>query len=134
MKLKLFNNLVFISPDKDLVLDSAHLIKIYFLIPSPVEMNTIAMMRNTINILNIQPEVDILKVSFSLILYQSWQFIWQFEERNAYLEAFMAFDKGNNGVISTKNLIHALRRVGLNPTEVRQVLNPQKPSSVQNKL
>ena len=32
----------------------------------------------------------------------------------------MAFDKNNNGVISNKNLIHALRRVGLNPTEVRE--------------
>ena len=40
------------------------------------------------------------------------------EERRLYLEAFMAFDKKNNGVISNKNLIHALRRVGLNPTEV----------------
>ena len=47
-------------------------------------------------------QVDILKV----------------EERRLYLEAFMAFDKKNNGVISNKNLIHALRRVGLNPTEV----------------
>ena len=36
------------------------------------------------------------------------------------MEAFRAFDKGNNGVISTKNLIHALRRVGHNPTEVRK--------------
>ena len=30
----------------------------------------------------------------------------------------MAFDKNNSGVISNKDLIHALRRVGLNPTEV----------------
>jgi len=54
------------------------------------------------DILKIEPEVDILKV----------------EERKAYLEAFMAFDKNNSGVISNKDLIHALRRVGLNPTEV----------------
>ena len=74
MKLKLFNNLVFIWPDKDLVLDSAHLIKIYFLIPSPVEMNTIAMMRNTINILNIQPEVDILKASFESYIFKVYSF------------------------------------------------------------
>ena len=44
--------------------------------------------------------------------------ILKVEERRLYLEAFMAFDKKNNGVISNKNLIHALRRVGLNPTEV----------------
>ena len=55
------------------------------------------------DILKIQPQVDILKV----------------EERRAYLEAFMSFDKTNSGVISNKNLIHALRRVGLNPTEVK---------------
>ena len=54
------------------------------------------------DILKIQPQVDIL----------------QMEERKAYLEAFMSFDKTNSGVISNKNLIHALRRVGHNPTEV----------------
>merc|ERR1712126_496641 len=68
-----------------------------------LNMNTIAMLRNTMDILKIQPQVDILK---------------EVEERQTYLEAFMAFDKNNNGVISNKDLIHALRRVGLNPTEV----------------
>ena len=81
-------------------------------------MNTIAMMRNTMDILKIQPQIDILAV----------------EERRLYLEAFMAFDKKNNGVISNKNLIHALRRVGLNPTEVVNYVDNANNCTVQFRL
>ena len=40
------------------------------------------------------------------------------EERKAYYEAFSAFDWNNNGKISYKSLIFAMRRAGVNPTEV----------------
>ena len=40
------------------------------------------------------------------------------EETKAYLEAFQYFDRSNKGVISNKSLLKALRRAGLNPTEV----------------
>ena len=50
-------------------------------------------------ILNIESEIDVLKE----------------DERKAYLEAF---DWNNNGTISYGSLLCAMRRVGLNPTEV----------------
>ena len=85
-------------------------------------MNTIAIMRNTMDILKIHPQVDILKV-LSIHMFCAHKhiciiYINKVEERTAYLEAFMAFDSSNNGNISNKNLIHALRRVGHNPTDV----------------
>ena len=65
-------------------------------------MNTFAIVRNTVDILNIDWELDFLKD----------------EERKAYYEAFSAFDWNNNGKISHGSLIFAMRRAGLNPTEV----------------
>ena len=40
------------------------------------------------------------------------------EERQAYVEAFEAFDWSKNGKIACGSLLHAMRRVGLNPSEV----------------
>ena len=65
-------------------------------------MNTFAMVRNTVNILKIDLELDVLNDA----------------ERKAYYEAFQAFDWNNNGKISYGSLIFAMRRAGLNPTEV----------------
>ena len=44
---------------------------------------------------------------------------YQDEERKAYYEAFTAFDWNNNGKISYGSLISAMRRAGINPTEVK---------------
>ena len=72
-------------------------------------MNTFAIVRNTVDIFKIDWELDFLKD----------------EERKAYYEAFSAFDWNNNGKISHGSLIFAMRRAGLNPTEVEvhDVLN-----------
>ena len=67
-----------------------------------LSMNTLSIVRNTVNILKIDLELDVLKD----------------EERTAYYEAFTAFDWNNNGKISYGSLIFAMRRAGLNPTEV----------------
>jgi Ca2+-binding EF-hand superfamily protein len=69
---------------------------------STLIMNTFAIVRNTVDILKIDLELDVLKD----------------EERKAYYEAFQAFDWNNNGKISYGSLIFAMRRAGLNPTEV----------------
>ena len=60
------------------------------------------LIQNTMAILQIESEIDVLKE----------------EERKAYLEAFEAFDWNSNGTISYGSLLYAMRRVGLNPTEV----------------
>ena len=65
-------------------------------------MNTFAIVRQTVDIFKIDAELDFLKD----------------EERKAYYEAFSAFDWNNNGKISYKSLIFAMRRAGINPTEV----------------
>ena len=59
-------------------------------------MNTLAIVRNTVDIFRIDWELDFLKD----------------EERKAYYEAFSAFDWNNNGKISTGALIFAMRRAG----------------------
>ena len=59
-------------------------------------MNTLAIVRNTVDIFKIDWELDFLKD----------------EERKAYYEAFSAFDWNNNGKISTGALIFAMRRAG----------------------
>ena len=65
-------------------------------------MDAFAIVRSTVDILNFDLELDVLKD----------------EERKAYYEAFQAFDWNNNGKISYGSLILAMRRAGLNPTEV----------------
>ena len=65
-------------------------------------MNTMEILRNTMEILKIEPEIDLLKD----------------EERKAYFEAFQSFDWSNNGRISNGSLLYAMRRAGVNPTEV----------------
>ena len=65
-------------------------------------MDAFAIVQNTVGILNFDLESDVLKD----------------EERKAYYEAFQAFDWNNNGKISYGSLIFAMRRAGLNPTEV----------------
>ena len=65
-------------------------------------MNTFSIVRQTVDIFKIDTELDFLKD----------------EERKAYYEAFSAFDWNNNGKISYKSLIFAMRRAGINPTEV----------------
>ena len=52
------------------------------------------------SILNIDTEIDHLED----------------EEREAYLEAFESFDWNDNGKISYRCLLKAMRRVGLNAT------------------
>ena len=60
-------------------------------------MNTLAIVRNTVDIFRIDNwELDFLKD----------------EERKAYYEAFSAFDWNNNGKIATGALIFAMRRAG----------------------
>ena len=39
-------------------------------------------------------------------------------DRKSYLEAFQSFDWNNNGKISYGSLLYAMRRAGVNPTEV----------------
>ena len=65
-------------------------------------MNAFAIVRNTVGILNVDLELDVLKD----------------EDRKAYYEAFHSYDWNNNGKISYSSLIFAMRRAGLNPTEV----------------
>ena len=65
-------------------------------------MNTFSIVRNTVDILNIDWELDFLKD----------------EERKAYYEAFSAFDWNNNGKISHGSLIFAMRRAGRTSTKV----------------
>ena len=65
-------------------------------------MDAFAIVRSTVDILNFDLELDVLKD----------------EERKAYYEAFQAFDWNNNGKILYGSLILAMRRAGLNPTEV----------------
>ena len=40
------------------------------------------------------------------------------EDRKAYFEAFQPFDWNSNGKISYGSLLYAMRRAGVNPTEV----------------
>ena len=81
-------------------------------------MNTFAIVRNTVNILKIDWERDFLKVVRKKIqFFYNMSFI-EDEERKNYYEAFSAFDWNNNGKISYKSLLFAMRRAGVNPTEV----------------
>ena len=81
-------------------------------------MNTFAIVRNTVNILKIDWERDFLKVvRISFLSFHNMSVI-EDEERKNYYEAFSAFDWNNNGKISYKSLLFAMRRAGVNPTEV----------------
>ena len=62
-------------------------------------MATLEMLRTTMDILKIEPEIED-------------------EDRKAYFGAFQAFDWNNTGFISFGSLIHVMRRAGANPTEV----------------
>ena len=66
------------------------------------EMNTAAILRQTMDILKMEPEIAVLKE----------------EDRKAYFEAFQPFDWNSNGKISYGSLLYAMRRAGVNPTEV----------------
>ena len=65
-------------------------------------MNTVAILRSTMDILRMQPEIGILSD----------------DQRKSYFEAFQTFDWNNNGKISYGSLLPAMRRAGANPTEV----------------
>ena len=74
-----------------------------------VGLNTMMILHSSMSILKIEPEIDVLNE----------------EERKAYLEAFQDFDGNNTGKIPNRSLLFAMRRVGLNPTdvEVQDVIN-----------
>ena len=75
--------------------------------------------------------LDFLRYFFYLKSFHQWThysyfiFVAQDDERKAYYEAFSAFDWNNNGNISYKSLIFAMRRAGANPTEmeVHDIIN-----------
>ena len=81
-------------------------------------MNTFAIVRNTVNILKIDWERDFLKVVRKKNQFFYNMSVIEDEERKNYYEAFSAFDWNNNGKISYKSLLSAMRRAGVNPTEV----------------
>ena len=80
-------------------------------------MNAFAIVRNTVDILKIDWELDFLQVQFVSDFVRLLNFV-QDEERKAYYDAFSAFDWTNSGKISHNSLIFAMRRAGINPTEV----------------
>ena len=75
-------------------------------------MNTVAILRQTMDILKMEPEIAVLKE----------------EDRKAYFEAFQPFDWNSNGKISYGSLLYAMRRAGANPTEVEvhDIINRMK--------
>ena len=65
-------------------------------------MNTVAILRQAMDIHKMEPEKAVLKK----------------EDRKAYCEAFQPFHWNSNGKISYGSLLYAMKRAGVNPTEV----------------